>query len=83
MDNNQAQFINDMCVALDQTKSSDNNLRGQAESYIKEVSDADSPPLANHCFIGAKTRWLPPKPDADHFESFRGFKNQRLQWTVT
>ena len=42
MISNQSQFINDICVALDQTKCSDNTMRNQAETYIKEVSDFHS-----------------------------------------
>lgn len=33
-----ATFVNDMCLALEQTASADNQLRQQAEGFIKEVS---------------------------------------------
>ena len=33
-----ANFINDMCLALEQTASPNNEMRMQAENYIKEVS---------------------------------------------
>ena len=36
--NNQAQFTSDLCIALDQTASCDNNQRLQAEGFIQQVS---------------------------------------------
>ena len=31
-------FINDICVALDQTTCQDNNARSEAEDFLKKVS---------------------------------------------
>jgi len=39
-----AQFINDICLALEQTSNIDNQKRMQAEQYISEVS------IWNICF---------------------------------
>ena len=36
--NNGGQFIVQMCMALEQTSSIDNNMRNQAEGFIRQVS---------------------------------------------